>query len=67
MYSFIVLGLVPGTNLQITFQAWLLVLAAVLALIVVIRVSYRLIVQLSMETIDVHQPLHANQLHSRLS
>jgi hypothetical protein len=23
MYSFVVLGLIPGTNIQITFQMWL--------------------------------------------
>ena len=37
MYSFIVLGLVPGTNFQITFIMWLQALE-VIALIVLITV-----------------------------
>jgi large-conductance mechanosensitive channel len=28
MYSFLVLGVVPGTNIQITFGVWLSMLAA---------------------------------------
>ncbi|HSW85552.1 MAG TPA: hypothetical protein VLF79_02995 [Candidatus Saccharimonadales bacterium] len=28
MYDLLVLGLIPGTNLQISFQAWLIMLAS---------------------------------------
>ena len=27
MYTFIVLGIVPGTNIQVSFELWLLVIA----------------------------------------
>lgn len=36
MYSFIVLGIIPGTNLQITFIGWLIT-AEVLALTILIH------------------------------
>lgn len=31
MYAFLVLGLVPGTHIQITFQLWLQLVAGLLA------------------------------------
>lgn len=31
MYSFIVLGLIPGTDIQITFEIWLQFMSALLA------------------------------------
>lgn len=34
MQNFIVLGIVPGTNLQITFTFWLFAAAALMALLV---------------------------------
>ncbi len=34
MYSFIVLGLIPGTQVQISFAMWLIAAACVLALAV---------------------------------
>jgi hypothetical protein len=37
MYSFLVLGLIPGTNIRITFSAWL----ALVALIVVAGLRIR--------------------------
>jgi hypothetical protein len=30
MYEFLVLGIIPGTDIQITFADWLLILAAVI-------------------------------------
>ncbi len=33
MSSFIVLGLIPGTNIQVTFSMWLAAISAVLFLI----------------------------------
>ncbi|HVX23724.1 MAG TPA: hypothetical protein VG992_00010 [Candidatus Saccharimonadales bacterium] len=38
MYSLIVLGLVPGTNLSISFGAWLVIVAVIVA-VGILRVS----------------------------
>jgi len=40
MDEIIVLGLIPGTHIQITFVAWLIAASALLA-VVVLRASYR--------------------------
>jgi hypothetical protein len=64
MYSLLVLGIVPGTNIAISFQAWL-ILALLLA---VIRPSRQLYLYLQHQTAAamVRRPLPASQLHSRL-
>lgn len=64
MYSLLVLGIVPGTNIQITFQGWLslfgsLVVAAALAQ------YYRQNLALQQAAARVRVPLHASQLHHR--
>lgn len=40
MSEFIVLGLIPGTQMQITFVAWMII-AAALAVGIVVRSGYR--------------------------
>lgn len=62
MYSVLVLGLIPGTHIQISFQAWLLVTVAVVAVISVLWLEYRSHHQL---WLPAHYPKHANQLHQR--
>jgi hypothetical protein len=37
MQNFIVLGIVPGTNLQLTFNFWLLAIAALVGLLAIKR------------------------------
>jgi hypothetical protein len=37
MYSILVLGLIPGTNIQISFQVWLLILDGLLVYITFVR------------------------------
>jgi sulfite exporter TauE/SafE len=66
MYSFIVLGLVPGTNLQITFQGWLLILTAALLLILTLRAGMQQLRSFVSTTDQLHQPVHARALHPRL-
>ena len=63
MYNFIVLGYVPGTNLQLTFQAWLIIygLAAVAFALYKLSQLHR---ELSLN-VFTRQPLHATQLHRR--
>ncbi len=64
MYSFLVLGRVPGTNLQISFQNWL-VLAAVLAfaaIVIKLQITFR---SEAYATATSRVPLHASRLHQR--
>jgi hypothetical protein len=35
MYSFLVLGLIPGTNIQITFQTWRNAIVVVLCIVAI--------------------------------
>jgi hypothetical protein len=62
MYNLLVLGLVPGTNLQITFKTWLDVLGLVVAAYGATSL-YR--GRFTIGAVNVRQPLHASQLHSR--
>ncbi len=64
MYSFLVLGLIPGTNIQLSFQAWL---GLMLVLIVCARVFRAQISQAWHNLIDVPPDvgLDASQLHIR--
>ena len=63
MYSFIVLGLVPGTNFQITFQVWLdvVLVAVMLALLIGIYRQRPVFGYL----ITRYSPLDASLLHRR--
>ena|SRR5665213_1892287 len=67
MYSFFVLGLIPGTNFQITFQVWLdmVELSILVTGIIWLFRMHRLVPQ---ETEITHQRLSlpATQLHPRL-
>ncbi|MDB5175530.1 MAG: hypothetical protein JWM81_388 [Candidatus Saccharibacteria bacterium] len=64
MEKFIVLGQVPGTDIQITFTLWLELMTAVMLLVVLMLlfVSHRQ--QLAGENdSDQRAPMHARQLH----
>jgi hypothetical protein len=63
MYSLLVLGIIPGTSIQITFQTWLNAAGIFLAAVILWR-SFRL-AQYGAQTVPVRQPLHATQLHRR--
>jgi Sec-independent protein translocase protein TatA len=71
MYSFLVLGLVPGTNIQIGFWTWIIIM-------VVVTVVFRHYKQHLVESLNKwwHQfdedvenvprePMHASRLHLR--
>lgn len=64
MYSFIVLGIIPGTNIQITFTTWFDAMLLALSIILTIRL-YRLVKAQGFEHGITRQPLFAQQLHSR--
>jgi hypothetical protein len=63
MYSFLVLGLVPGTNFQISFQDWLLMLACLPVIVMAFMLRHRL--RHATQQIDLRQPLYASQLHQQ--
>lgn len=65
MYNFLVLGLVPGTNIRITFRMWLNIIGLSLVVLGVLwlvtnRRRFNLVTGL-----QIRQPLHASQLHRR--
>lgn len=66
MYTLIVLGLIPGTNIQISFKLWLIVVTA-LAFVVVLVFRIRNQVRKGQRSNDLHSriTLFASQLHLR--
>ena len=64
MYSFIVLGIIPGTNIQITFTTWLNAMLVAISAVLLVRL-YRLVVMQNFAPAVNRQPLFAQQLHSR--
>ncbi len=68
MYSFLVLGLIPGTNIQINFWAWIIIMVGLT--IAAYRLRPRVVRLISnwwhqFDDESTRQPLHANQLHLR--
>jgi hypothetical protein len=69
MYTFLVLGLIPGTNIQINFWAWIVIVIG--AAFVAHRLKSRVVAFASTwwHQFDAdkatRQPLHASQLHLR--
>ena len=62
MYTFLVLGLIPGTTIQITFQLWLDAVAGVsVALLIVWLLTNHKAATIVMPLSRI--PLHARQLH----
>jgi uncharacterized membrane protein YhaH (DUF805 family) len=65
MQTFFVLGLIPGTNIQISFQAWLGIMAFLISTIAI----YRRRLHGRNETFSSQWQrslLHASQLHQRV-
>ena len=65
VYSFFVLGIIPGINIQINFQGWLNLLGLTLvagALLWLHRQHHLIADELALERL----PLPASQLHQRL-
>lgn len=65
MYNVIVLGLVPGTNVQISFQAWLAATATLPLLYLIIKPLTQRLLAVKQITM-VRLPLPATQLHLRI-
>lgn len=71
MYTFLVLGLIPGTNIQINFWAWLIIMVA---LIPAFRKAKPHVIQHvgnwwrqfdDINESGQRKPLHASRLHLR--
>lgn len=60
MYNFLVLGLIPGTNIQITLRSWIVSVTLALAYL-----AYRLLNSRHLQPQPLRVPLHARQLHRR--
>ncbi|HTB48962.1 MAG TPA: hypothetical protein VK712_02675 [Verrucomicrobiae bacterium] len=67
MYSFFVLGIIPGTNIEISFVAWLIMTPVLLAAAIIIRPYLQLHRFVALGKQSLRQPLPASQLHHRLS
>lgn len=66
MYSFLVLGIIPGTNLVITFEAWLVFIDLLLGSYLAYRVWQRHQgLMFGPLAIGNKTSLHASQLHLR--
>ncbi len=66
MYTFLVLGIIPGTNIQISFQAWLVAASSALAIALMMRALWQVNAGWIANMQPVRQPVHANQLHRRI-
>lgn len=70
MYSFLVLGLIPGTNIEISFWAWLVLMAG---LLIAFKLYRKRVMKLiadwwrSLDEIDELDPMHASRFHRRLN
>jgi hypothetical protein len=71
MYAFLVLGIIPGTNIQIGFELWLRIVAAFASSVIisyyVLRIYefFKLTNGLLPSYVPIRAQLHASQLHQR--
>ncbi|HUY85285.1 MAG TPA: hypothetical protein VMU97_02095 [Candidatus Dormibacteraeota bacterium] len=65
MYSFLVLGIIPGTNIQLSLQAWLVIIAVLPFVAPRLKAPVRELIELG-KAPTPHLPQHASQLHHRL-
>ena len=66
MMAFLVLGLIPGTNIQIGFYFWAVIFIAVAVICLRSAISYNREVKKLAILLTIRRPLPASQLHSRL-
>lgn len=66
MYSLLVLGLVPGTNFQITFTFWVQCVEALLLAAILAKIGLRFVKSGRrgiLRAIELRDPLGVKQLH----
>lgn len=65
MFDLLVLGLIPGTNISISFQGWLVICGMAITSYVIIRYQlHQRSMQRKLASIQ-HMRVHASQLHQR--
>jgi hypothetical protein len=64
MYNFIVGGYLPGTDIQLSFQASVAVITILFGIAGIIWIEYKQRI-VSRSINSLRQPLHASQLHQR--
>lgn len=65
MYSIVVLGLIPGTNIQISFGAWVVLMLLLPFIAQRLKNPVRQVIELG-KAPTPHLPQHASHLHYRL-
>jgi hypothetical protein len=65
MQAFLVLGLIPGTNIQINFLIWLIFLIGLGIGTIIIVLKYRHQLKILARLANMRVPLHASELHTR--
>jgi hypothetical protein len=65
MQTFIVLGIIPGTNIVLGFDAWLVLFCLLLIVGTVIIANHIKEVNQLVKSAITRRPLPANQLHNR--
>jgi hypothetical protein len=65
MYSFLVLGFIPGTNIQISFVAWLVMLVGSPLAVLAFALRHRLQRAARLQALSLRRPLYASQLHQQ--
>jgi hypothetical protein len=62
MYSLIVLGLIPGTQIQITFAMWLIAIASFISLLVLVYIRRKHFVAYLLVALQLRQTIRHLQL-----
>ncbi|MEI6755590.1 MAG: hypothetical protein WCK80_01050 [bacterium] len=62
MYTYLVLGQIPGTNIQLSFQAWAII--TIMAIVFAPSVYRYFTEDLKQDSAD-RDPMHASRLHLR--
>jgi hypothetical protein len=62
MYTYLVLGQIPGTNIQLSFQAWAII--TIMAIVFAPSVYRYFTEDLKQDALD-RDPMHASRLHLR--
>ncbi len=66
LLTILVLGLIPGTNIEIGFIFWAVIAAALVVVLIKSFFSNYRLVKSMRRLLDVRLPLPASQFHSRL-
>ncbi len=65
MYSFFILGQIPGTSITISFQAWLIITAVAIGVFIKLRPKIQMFFLQIEKVVYRRRPLHASRLHQR--